>query len=160
MSEIEDITHVLLRYATGIDSRDWTLFKTCFTEDCQLDYGALGAWNSSNAVTRFMEVSHSGPSQHRLSNFAITVEATQARARTYVDALVLGPGGWGGAQTIGYYDDELIQTAAGWKIARRRFIAVRFKLLGVLSIIPSSIAMRLAAFGTKRLSAIAAAKAP
>jgi hypothetical protein len=26
---------------------------------------------------------------------------------------------------IGYYDDELAQTASGWKIARRRFTMVR-----------------------------------
>ncbi len=159
MSDIEHISNVLLRYATGIDARDWKLFQTCFTEDCQLDYGVLGSWDSSEAVTRFMEVSHSGPSQHRLSNFAITIEGNKARARTYVDAMVLGPGGWGGAQSIGYYDDELVQTAAGWKIARRRYIPVRMKLLGVLGIIPSSIAMRLAALGTKRFSAIAATKA-
>ncbi len=33
---IEDersIIAVLLRYATGIDTRDWNLFRTCFSED-------------------------------------------------------------------------------------------------------------------------------
>lgn len=159
MSEIEQITNVLVRYATGIDSRNWDLFRTCFTEDAQLDYGVLGTWNSREAVTRFMEVSHSGPSQHRLSNFAITIEGNQARARTYVDAIVFGPGGWGGAQTIGYYDDELVHSAEGWQIARRRFTNVRIKLLGLLSIIPPGMAMRLAALGTKRFSALAAKSA-
>lgn len=159
MSDHEHISDVLLRYATGIDSRDWNLFRTCFTEDAQLDYGVLGHWNGREAVTRFMEVSHSGPSQHRLSNFVITITGDRARARTYVDAIVLGPKGWGGAQTVGYYDDELVHNAEGWQIAQRRFINVRIKLLGVLSIIPSSIAMHLAALGTKRFSAIAAAKA-
>lgn len=155
MSELEQITDVLLRYATGIDSRNWDLFRTCFTEDCQLDYGALGIWSSREAVTCFMQLSHSGPSLHRLSNFAITIEDNRARARTYVDALVLGPGGWGGASSIGYYDDELIQTAAGWQIAKRRYTGVRMKFLGALRIIPSSLAMRLAALGTRRFNAAA-----
>ena len=155
MSDIEQITNVLVRYATGIDSRDWNLFRTCFTEDAQLDYGALGRWNSREAVAHFMELSHSGPSQHRLSNFAITIESDRARTRTYVDAIVFGPGGWGGAQTIGYYDDELVYSAEGWQIVRRRFINVRIKLLGVLSVIPAGIAARLAAFGTKRFQALA-----
>lgn len=159
MSEIEQISNVLLRYASGIDSRDWNLFRTCFTEDAQLDYGVLGHWNSADAVTRFMEVSHSGPSQHRLSNFDITITGNQARARSYVDAIVLRPGGWGGAQTIGYYDDELVQTSAGWKIARRRYVSLRMKLLGLLSIVPPGMALRLAALGTKRFSTLAAAKA-
>lgn len=46
MSDIEQITAVLVRYATGIDSRDWNLFRTCFTEDCRLDYGPLGSWDN------------------------------------------------------------------------------------------------------------------
>ena len=28
-----DITEVLLRYATGIDRRDWATFRTAFSED-------------------------------------------------------------------------------------------------------------------------------
>lgn len=28
-----DITVVLLRYATAIDTNDWELFRTCFTDD-------------------------------------------------------------------------------------------------------------------------------
>lgn len=157
MSQIEDITNVLVRYATGIDSRDWSLFRTCFTEDCQLDYGALGGWHSREAVTRFMQMSHSGPSQHRLSNFVINIEGQQAWSRTYVDAVVLGPGGWGGANTIGYYDDELVHGIAGWQIARRRYTGVRMKFLGVLALIPAGLAMRLAAFGSRRLNAAATA---
>ncbi|MFC4250097.1 nuclear transport factor 2 family protein [Sinimarinibacterium flocculans] len=157
MSQVEDITNVLVRYATGIDSRDWNLFRTCFTDDCQLDYGALGQWSSRDAVTRFMQMSHSGPSQHRLTNFAITVEGDQARSRTYVDAVVLGPGGWGGVNTIGYYDDELVHTAEGWQIARRRHTGVRMKFLGLLGLVPAGLAMRLAVVGARRLNAAATA---
>jgi hypothetical protein len=29
----EDVTEVLVRYATGIDTRDWELFRSCFTDD-------------------------------------------------------------------------------------------------------------------------------
>lgn len=153
MSDVEAITDVLVRYATGIDSRDWDLFRTCFTEDCHLDYGPIGEWNGREAVTRFMEQSHSGPSLHRLSNFAIAISGAEARSRTYVDAVVYGPGGWGGARAIGWYDDELVRTAVGWRIARRRHTGVSMKFLGVLSIIPSSVASRLAAFGSRRLAA-------
>ena len=37
-----DVADVLVRYATGIDRRDWELFRTCFTEDCDADYGDIG----------------------------------------------------------------------------------------------------------------------
>ena len=31
-----------MRYATGIDRRDWALLRSCFTDDCVADYGDIG----------------------------------------------------------------------------------------------------------------------
>ena len=39
-----DVSDVLVRYASGIDQRDWALLRSCFTEDCDADYGDIGAW--------------------------------------------------------------------------------------------------------------------
>ena len=47
----QDVTDVLVRYATGIDQRDWALFRTCFTEDCVVDYGDIGLWHGVDEVT-------------------------------------------------------------------------------------------------------------
>jgi hypothetical protein len=153
MNDLEQINDVLLRYATGIDRRDWDLFRTCFTEGSKLDYGDLGQWDNREAVTRFMIRSHSGPSMHRLNNFAISIDGDAARARTYVDALVYGPGSFGGAHSIGYYDDELTRTPEGWRIARRRYTGVRINFIGLLGlIVPGWIAARVAAFGARRLN--------
>ncbi len=130
MDSSGQIADVLVRYATAIDSRDWNLFRSCFTEDCKLDYGELGRWENREAVTRFMMASHSGPSLHRLGNFTITIEGKRANARSYIDVLVYGPGFFG-AHSVGYYDDELVCTDQGWKIARRRLTGVRMKLIGI-----------------------------
>lgn len=54
----QDISDVLLRYATGIDRRDWELFRTAFTKHCELDCGEIGTWHGVEAVTEFMETSH------------------------------------------------------------------------------------------------------
>ena len=45
-------------------------------------------------------------------------------ARSYVDAIIMGPHDTTGTQAIGFYDDALVPTSAGWKIARRRFTLV------------------------------------
>ena len=29
------IDRLLIRYATAIDTKDWTLLRTCFTDDCR-----------------------------------------------------------------------------------------------------------------------------
>ena len=87
----QDISELLVRYATGIDRRDWPLFRTVFTDDCELDYGEIGTWKGVDAVTEFMEQvhAHGGAHLHRLSNQAITVDGDKAAARTYIDGLIM-----------------------------------------------------------------------
>ncbi|ODR18409.1 nuclear transport factor 2 family protein [Mycolicibacterium porcinum] len=122
-----DIIDVLVRYATGIDRRDWPLFRTVFTDDCVLDYGEIGSWNGVDAVTEFMDQVHAmaGHTMHRLSNHAIAVDGDTATARTYVDSLIMAQDNSSGVSGIGFYDDDLVRTSSGWQIARRRFTAVR-----------------------------------
>ena len=87
----QDISDLLVRYATGIDRHDWPLFRTVFTDDCQLDYGEIGAWDGVDAVTEFMELAHAGvQTLHRMSNQAIEVDGDKAEARTYVDVVMVG----------------------------------------------------------------------
>lgn len=127
-----DITDMLLRYATGIDRRDWTTFRSAFTEDCVLDYGEIGSFDGLDAVTDFMEQSHAmaGHTMHRLSNIVITLDGDRALGRTYVDGLILAADNATGVNAVGIYDDEIIRTAAGWRIARRMFTAVRITTVG------------------------------
>lgn len=122
-----DIIDVLVRYATGIDRRDWPLFRTVFTDDCVLDYGQIGSWNGVDAVTEFMDRVHAmaGHTMHRLSNHAIAVDGDTATARTYVDSLIMAQDNSSGVSGIGFYDDDLVRTSSGWQVARRRFTAVR-----------------------------------
>ena len=36
------INALLIAYATAIDTRDWALFRSCFTADCKADYSTPG----------------------------------------------------------------------------------------------------------------------
>ncbi len=42
-----DVAEVLIRYATGIDRREWELFRSCFTDDCDIEYPDIGIWHSA-----------------------------------------------------------------------------------------------------------------
>jgi 3-phenylpropionate/cinnamic acid dioxygenase small subunit len=123
--EVED---VLVRYATGIDRRDWTLFRSCFTEDCEADYGDIGVWHGAHAITAWMEHAHAacGYSLHRITNIVVSRGGGRGvTTRSYVDALVMDPDNQIGSRAVGFYDDELMPTDGGWKIARRCFTPVR-----------------------------------
>jgi 3-phenylpropionate/cinnamic acid dioxygenase small subunit len=128
----QDIADVLIRYATGIDSRDWPLFRTVFTPDCDLDYGEIGTFHGVDEITDFMDKTHAaaGHTLHRMSNFAVTVSGDTAQARVYVDALVMAPDGQSGVNAVGFYDDDLVRTAEGWQVAKRRFTTVRIVPVG------------------------------
>jgi 3-phenylpropionate/cinnamic acid dioxygenase small subunit len=129
----QDISDLLVRYATGIDRRDWTLFRTVFTDDCELDYGEIGTWHSVDEVTDFMDKTHAmaGHTLHRLTNQVVTVDGDQASARTYIDAVIMFGDNQSGVNAWGFYDDEIVRTANGWRIARRRFTSVRVATFGV-----------------------------
>jgi 3-phenylpropionate/cinnamic acid dioxygenase small subunit len=128
----QDISDLLIRYATGIDRRDWPLFRTVFTADCELDYGDIGTWHSVDEVADFMEQVHApaGYTMHRMSNQVIAVDGDSASARTYIDGLIMAPDNASGVNAIGFYDDEMVRTPDGWRIARRRFTPVRVTTVG------------------------------
>ncbi len=127
----EDVAEVMVRYATGIDRREWALFRTCFIEDCEADYGQIGAWHGAEEITEWMRASHEplGHTMHRITNQVVTSNGDGVSTRSYVDALVLAADNKSGTRAVGYYDDDLIRTGDGWKIARRRFTMVMLQLV-------------------------------
>jgi 3-phenylpropionate/cinnamic acid dioxygenase small subunit len=127
----QDISDVINRFATGIDRRDWPLFRTAFSDDCHVTMGDYGSFDGVDAIARFEEASHAqaGHTLHRLSNHAIDVEGNHATARTYVDAWIMAVDNASGINAIGYYDDELIRIGDGWRIARRTFTQVRLAVV-------------------------------
>jgi len=124
------VTEVLVRYASGIDGRDWELFRTCFTEDCDVDYGTIGHWQGVEEVTTWMAATHDqvGPTLHRISNVMVTSRAGGALARSYVHAIVTMPDGAAAVHAYGHYVDDFVESAGDWKIARRRFTTVTTEL--------------------------------
>ncbi len=131
MTDRDEIVALTIRYATAIDSRQYQLLSTVFTAEADLDYGEVGHWIGAAEVTEFMDRAHAGAANtlHRMSNQVIAVHGDSATARTYVDALILGPDG-SGVNAIGYYDDEVVRTVDGWRISKRTFTSVRLVMVG------------------------------
>jgi hypothetical protein len=77
------IAEVLIRYATGIDAKDWPLLRTCWTDEVDIDYGDLGHFTNADEFTALMTQIHDGMGQtyHRISNLVIKVDGDRATAR-------------------------------------------------------------------------------
>jgi len=121
----EQIAEVLIRYATGIDSKDWPLLRSCWTDEIDVDYQQLGRFTSADVLIDVMRQLHEnmGPTYHRMSNFVIAIDEAGDRAnvRSYVHAvLMLQPEdstNW--VDALGHYDDAFVRTPDGWRISER-----------------------------------------
>lgn len=129
MTDRDEIVELTVRYATAIDNLEYSLLTTVFTDDAQVDYGEVGQWTGGAEVAAFMEAAHVGAqhTMHRMTNQAVAIDADAdadaATVRTYVDALILFDGG--GVNPVGYYDDHVVRTSAGWRISSRKYTSVR-----------------------------------
>ena len=50
------IQEVMVRYSTAIDTKDWNLFRSCFTEDCEAVYSAGYAEMRYSGIDEFAAV--------------------------------------------------------------------------------------------------------
>ena len=123
-SDREQICDVLIRYATGIDTKDWSLFRTCFTDDVRADYGEIGVWDGVDQITEYMSVTHAAMprTNHMMSNFAIDIDGDAASVTSYVHVVLIvseDPFTW--IDGVGQYADRFVRTADGWRIRERTY---------------------------------------
>lgn len=138
MTEYEDraeISDVINRFATGIDRRDFSLFRRVFTEDCRVEMGDYGSFDGVDAIARFEETSHAqaGHTLHRMTNCVIDIDGDRASARTYVDAWIMSQDNASEINAVGFYDDDVVRTDDGWRIKHRVFTQVRLSVHGARS---------------------------
>ena len=126
--EISDrlqIQDLLTRYTTAIDEKDWKLLDTCFTPDAHVDYTASGGTKGQYPDVRaWLEKALAAfpMTMHFISNTTLKLDGDRATARTYVINPMGFPNPDGSLHlfTVGaYYNDELVWTDDGWRIAER-----------------------------------------
>lgn len=118
-----DIQRVVADYAWACDNADWTLLRSIFTEDAHLDYSTTGGpAGLRDEVVAWLEESLSQVPviHHVVSNFQITLDGDRADVRAMFHCSARLPGVEDMLITGGYYDEELVRTADGWKIQRLR----------------------------------------
>lgn len=119
------IDDLLTQYATALDCRDWPRWRSCFSDDAWIDYtSAGGIAGTADEVGEWLAavMPHFAMTQHLVTNREIEIDGDRARARSAFFN-PLGVARPEGSLTLyfdgGYYNDELVRTAAGWRIARR-----------------------------------------
>jgi hypothetical protein len=122
------INDVQLRYATGVDTRDWPLFRSCFTDEIETDVSsAVGSPPQRIKADDWVErvrrtIDGLKATQHMITNQVITLNGAEATCVAYVQARHHLPNETGGSEQVmyGYYTNRFVRTAEGWKIRARK----------------------------------------
>lgn len=126
-----EIAELMSRFATGIDTCDWAMYRSVFTDEIDLDYSSwrpesIGRWQADDWVARGKRLFPGlTASRHALSNMLLTEDgqAVQVRANVCADHVLVDPHRTHVFTLNGYYDDRCTRTAAGWKISGKRLVA-------------------------------------
>jgi hypothetical protein len=127
------VTDVVIAYATGLDSRDWTGFRALFEDVIDLDYSSLKSISGRIAaevwVDRVRVLGGFDATQHKLSNFRVVFDDAGATVTSYVDAahFIHADGRDLAAFACGTYVHRLSRHGADWKIAGCTFTVAGYQ---------------------------------
>ena len=119
MSEHSDISALLYRYARAVDSKDWELYRSVFTEDAHIDYSSAGAVVGSRDEVVDWFAANFGVipwSMHYITNIEILDgdgDTATLRAMFYNPMQL--PGMAEMSACGGYYHHDLVRTPDGWR---------------------------------------------
>lgn len=118
------IVETVYRYATGIDRRDWDLYRSVFADEVTMDFSS---WNGRPAVTMPADEWVAGvvplfegldATQHVLTQPTVEIDGDRATCTVYMSAehFLWNDRGDDWHSLGGWYTDTLVRTADGWRI--------------------------------------------
>jgi SnoaL-like domain len=114
-----EVEQLLTRYCRAVDSKDWLLYRSLFTEDAHVDYSAAGlvAGTVSDAVDylgRHQDAISVG--MHYVTNIESSFDGDTADTVAMWFNAVRLPGATDMSFFHGRWHDALIRTPEGWRI--------------------------------------------
>jgi hypothetical protein len=123
VSDELEIVALLNRYARAVDTKDWELYRSVFTDDAHIDYSTDVFTGSLDGAIEFFSRDFSAlvsMSMHYITNVEATIDGDTAEVR----AMFYNPTQIKGLPDLsmfgGYYYHDLIRTPEGWRSRRLR----------------------------------------
>lgn len=123
---------VVYRYATSIDTRDWDLHRSIFTDEMESDFSSLGGGEGPQPTSMTADAWVDGlkalmpgfaATQHSMTNPRVAIDGDVATVQMYMQAehLLVHDDGQPEFWSIGgYYTDDLVRSGETWKIRKVR----------------------------------------
>jgi ketosteroid isomerase-like protein len=118
LADRAEISAVIARYCTALDTRDWELLREVFTPDAVRD-GEAGVAEIIALLRRTLE--RVDTTQHLVGNLVVHLEGDVATATSAAIAQHVRAGAPGGPDYLvgARYSDRLVHTPTGWRITHR-----------------------------------------
>lgn len=118
VSDELEIAALLNRYARAVDTKDWALYRSVFTDDAHIDYSSAGAAaGSRDEVADWLSQGFAAipMSMHYITNIESDITGDTARVRAMFYNPMQLPGMADLSYCGGYYHHELVRTPDGWR---------------------------------------------
>jgi hypothetical protein len=125
VSDRLEIDDLLSRYTFAIDEQDFDALDNVFTPDATIDYTTSGGISGMYPEVKawLAKVLPIFPAtQHMLGNKRVTIDGDTATSMVHFYNPMRSPGENGSGPMFylgGYYNDRLVRTPDGWRIADR-----------------------------------------
>ena len=113
-----EIAELLARYARAVDTKDWDLWRSVFTDDAYVDYRSAGGVDGDRQrVGQWLEETLASfpMTQHLITNIECDLDGDEGRVR----ALFYNPLRFPGADDVsfcgGAYLHRVVRTPDGWR---------------------------------------------
>ncbi|MDA2893086.1 nuclear transport factor 2 family protein [Mycolicibacterium sp. BiH015] len=113
-----EIRALLSRYARAVDTKDWDLYRSVFTDDAHIDYSSAGApAGSRDEVAAWLEAGFAAIpwSMHYITNIECDIDGDTATVRAMFYNPMQLPGVQDQSCCGGYYFHDLARTPDGWR---------------------------------------------
>ena len=118
ISDELEITALLNKYARAVDTKDWALYRSVFTDDARIDYSSAGEITGTrDEVADWLSQGFAAipMSMHYITNIESQVDGDIAHVRAMFYNPMQLPGMSELSYCGGYYHHELMRTPDGWR---------------------------------------------
>lgn len=123
VSDELEIASLFTRYCSAVDSKDWQLYRSMFTDDARVDYSAAGlVVGTCDEAVDFLGRHQASitTGMHYVTNVETRFDGDRAEAVAMWFNAVRLPGETDTSFFGGRWHDELIRTPSGWRIQNLR----------------------------------------
>jgi hypothetical protein len=122
MGDRDDIIDLAVRYTWALDTKDIEQLRQVFTPDATATLRGVECEGVDQIIARIGgSILRLDRTQHLVGNHQVTVDGDTGTHRCQLQSQHVRDGTEGGDNFLvgGYYEDRVVRTTAGWRIAHR-----------------------------------------